>query len=251
MVASAERLMELEAIQGEPAAQGEDPQRLYDRLTAIEAEGLRFSYDRDVILDGASFTLPKGAFAVITGPSGIGKSTLLKLLLGIFRPDSGGLALRCGEEKVPLDRSTRRLFAYVPQGNLLLSGTLRENLTIVRPEATEAEISTALYVSAMEEYLPQLPLGLDTVLGESGAGLSEGQAQRLAIGRAVLGGAPVLLLDECTSALDAETERKVLERIKALPGRTAIAVTHRTAAMDIADWHLEAENGKIYAKPSR
>ena len=103
----------------------------------------------------------------------------------------------------------------------------------------------------MEEYLPQLPLGLDTVLGESGAGLSEGQAQRLAIGRAVLGGAPILLLDECTSALDAETERKVLERIKALPGRTAIAVTHRKAAMDIADWRMEVENGKINAKPSR
>ena len=251
MTASAERLMELEAIQGEPAPKTEDPQALYGAMEELEAEDLTFSYDRDMILKNASFALPKGAFAVITGPSGIGKSTLLKLLLGIFRPDSGGLVLRCGEEKLPLDRSTRRLFAYVPQGNLLLSGTLRENLTIVRPQASEEEIAQAIHVSGMEEFLPQLPLGLDTVLGESGMGLSEGQAQRLAIGRAVLGGAPILLLDECTSALDAETERKVLERIRALPDRTCIAVTHRTAAMDIADWHLEVENGKIYAKPSR
>ena len=98
----------------------------------------------------------------------------------------------------------------------------------------------------MEDYLPQLPEGLDTVLGESGAGLSEGQAQRLAIARAILGGAPVLLLDECTSALDADTERKVLQRIKALPDRTCIAVTHRMAAAALSDWRLEVEGGKIH-----
>ena len=144
-----------------------------------------------------------------------------------------------------LDRSTRRLFAYVPQGNLLLSGTLRDNLTIVRPQATEEEIRQAVYVSAMDEFLPQLPLGLDTPLGESGAGLSEGQAQRLAIARAVLGGAPILLLDECTSALDSDTEQKVLGRIKALPDRTCIAVTHRPAAVALCDWRLEVSDGKI------
>ena len=118
-------------------------------------------------------------------------------------------------------------------------------LTIVKPQATEEEIQQALYVSAMEDYLPQLPKGLDTVLGESGAGLSEGQAQRLAIARAVLGGAPVLLLDECTSALDADTEQKVLQRLKALPDRTFISVTHRPAAIQLCDWRLEVENGKI------
>ena len=247
MTASAERLMELEEIQGEPAPQSQEPQDLYRQLRAIEAEKLTFSYDRDVILKEATFSLPKGAFAVITGPSGIGKSTLLKLLLGIFRSDGGRLTLNCGEEQIPLDRSTRRLFAYVPQGNLLLSGTLRENLTIVRPEATEEALRQALHVSAMEDFLPQLPMGLDTVLGESGAGLSEGQAQRLAIARAVLGGAPILLLDECTSALDADTEQKVLQRIKALPGRTCIAVTHRPAAAALSDWRLEVEGGKIHA----
>ena len=250
MTASAERLMELEAIEGEPAPKTEDPRTIYESFRFLEAKNLTFSYDRDEVLKDTSFRLPKGAFAVITGPSGIGKSTLLKLLLGIFRADSGELTLDCGEKRIYLDRSTRRLFSYVPQGNLLLSGTLRENLTIVKPDATREELDRALHISAMEDFLPQLPLGLDTVLGESGAGISEGQAQRLAIARAVLGGAPILLLDECTSALDAETEKKVLERIKALPDRTCIAVTHRTAAMDLADWRLEVENGKINAKPS-
>ena len=191
--------------------------------------------------------IPKGAFCVITGHSGIGKSTLLKLLLGVFQPESGKLFVQTSTEEIPLDRSTRRLFAYVPQGNLLLSGTLRENLTVVKPDATEEEIQQALHISCMDEFLPQLPMGLDTPLGESGAGLSEGQAQRLAIGRAVLGGAPILLLDECTSALDAETEMAVLQRLRTLPNRTCIAVTHRSAAVALCDWHLQLESGKICA----
>ena len=103
----------------------------------------------------------------------------------------------------------------------------------------------------MEEFLEQLPQGLDTVLGESGAGLSEGQAQRLAIARAILGGAPILLLDECTSALDEETEKKVLQRIRALPNRTTIAVTHRTAAVELCDWRLEVHDGKIKSVPQK
>ena len=247
MLASAERLMELESIQGQQAPAGEEPQELYRRMDAIGAGALSFSYDRDPVLQQAEFSLPKGAFAAITGPSGIGKSTLLKLLLGIFKPESGGLFLQCGDEQIRLDRATRRLFAYVPQGNLLLSGTLLENLTITRPDATREEIEEALFVSAMDEYLPQLPDGLNTVIGESAAGLSEGQAQRIAIARAVLGGAPILLLDECTSALDPETEKKVLSRIRNLPNRTCIAVTHRNAAVELCDWQLQLENCGIRA----
>ena len=247
MTASAERLQELESIQGEPVPVEETPESLYSRMQTIAARNLSFSYDREQILRSAEFSLPKGAFAVITGPSGIGKSTLLKLLLGIFRPESGTLEVVCGDQRVKLDRASRKLFAYVPQGNLLLSGTLRDNLTIVNPQATEEELRRAVYVSAMEDFLPQLPQGLDTVLGESGAGLSEGQAQRLAIARAVLGGAPILLLDECTSALDAQTEEKVLKRLRALPNRTCIAVTHRPAAIDLCDWRLEIHDGKIDA----
>ncbi len=247
MLASAERLMELEEIQGQPETVREDMQQRCRQMTAIRAEKLSFSYDRDEVLREASFTLPKGAFAVITGPSGMGKSTLLKLLLGIFRPESGGLYLDTGEGSIPLDRSTRSLFAYVPQGNLLLSGTLRENLMLVRPNCTMEELQNAIHVSAMDDFLPTLPQGLDTLLGESGTGLSEGQAQRLAIARAVLGGAPILLLDECTSALDGETEQKVLRRLRALPGRSCIAVTHRPAALELCDWQLEVQDGKIRA----
>lgn len=245
MVASAERLMELEAIQGEPASAVEDPAGLYAALDAIGAEKLCFSYDSDVILRETDFVLPKGAFAVITGPSGIGKSTLLKLMLGVYQPDSGMLYADKGSERLRLGRSMRRLFAYVPQGNLLLSGTLRENLTIVRPDATQEEIDRAVYVSVMDEFLPNLPAGLETVLGENGAGLSEGQAQRLAIARAVLSNAPVLLLDECTSALDEGIEQAVLTRLKALPDRTCIAVTHRPAAIALCDWRLEVSGGKV------
>ena len=247
LLASSERLMELEEIQGEPSPMTADVQAVYAQMKAIAAEGLSFSYDDDPIFHQTQFSLPKGSFAVITGPSGIGKSTLLKLLLGIIQPDSGRLLLAGEGEPLVLDRSTRRMFSYVPQGNLLLSGSLRDNLTIVRPQATAEEIEQAVYVSAMDEYLPQLPEGLDTRLGENGAGLSEGQAQRLAIARAVLGGAPILLLDECTSALDEATEQKVLQRLKALPERTCIAVTHRPAAIALCDWRLEVLDGKITA----
>jgi len=247
MTASAERLMELDAIQGEPEVSEKTAQELYRDMEQIGAENVSFCYDRDRVLENASFVLPKGAFAVITGPSGIGKSTILKLLMGVFRPEEGELYIRQGEKKQILDRSTRRLFAYVPQGNLLLSGTLRENLTIVKPDATEKELGEALYVSGLDAYLERLPGGLDAVMGEGGEGLSEGQAQRLAIARAVLGGAPILLLDECTSALDETTEQMVLGRLRELPDRTCIAVTHRPAAMELCDWRLEVLAGKIHA----
>lgn len=249
MIASAERLMELEAIQGEPEPIKQDPRSLYRKMDGLRAENVSFSYDREQILQDASFSLQKGDFAVITGPSGIGKSTLLKLLLGIVRPETGGLYLEGSGETVSLDRSTRKLFAYVPQGNLLLSGTIRENLTIVKPQASAEEIEEAIYVSTMDAFLSQLPQGLDTRLGESGAGLSEGQAQRLAIARAVLGGAPILLLDECTSALDGDTEQKVLRRLKGLADRTCIAVTHRPAAIALCDCRLEVSQGQVRKIP--
>lgn len=248
MSAAAERLRELSELEPEPPALGSDGEDLYRRMTAIRAEGLCFSYDRDVLLEQVSLELPKGSFAVVTGSSGIGKSTLLKLLMGFCRPGSGRLYLQLEGEQVDAGRAVRHLFAYVPQGNLLLSGTLRENLTLAKPDATQAQLRQALYVSAMDEYLPQLPDGMETLLGENGAGLSEGQAQRLAIARAVLGGAPILLLDECTSALDADTEQKVLERLRALPDRTCIAVTHRPAAIRLCDVQLEVSEGHILVK---
>ena len=239
MIAAAERLMELDALEVTAADADMLPREAYKQMEAITAKSLTFGYDRDVILSDLSFQLEKGCFAVITGPSGRGKSTLLKLMLGIFHPKSGQLSLQTSQGEIPLTRATRRLFAYVPQGNLLFSGTIRENLLVTAPDAGEEAIRQAIHAAAMDTYLDQLPKGLDTVLGESGAGLSEGQAQRLAIARAVLGGAPVLLLDEATSALDEQTEKLVLERLRALPDRTCIAVTHRPAALEMADIRLE------------
>lgn len=247
MTASAERLHELEEIQGEAVPVVDDAQVevLYEKMKAIVAKDVCFSYDREEILVDASIVVPKGKFTVITGPSGIGKSTLLKVMLGIFKQDGGEMFLACEKEKVPINRGTRKLFAYVPQGNLLFSGTLRDNLVVAKPDAVEEEIKEAVFVSAMDEFLDQMPEGLDTVLGENAAGLSEGQAQRLAIARAILGGAPILLLDEATSALDANTEQTVLERIRGLSNRTCIVVTHRPAAMEVCDYNIQIEDKKI------
>ena len=243
MIAAAERLQELDQLPGQEPPQ-QQVRELYPQAKAICARELSFAYDREQILNQASFAVPAGKLGVITGPSGTGKSTLLKLLLGIYPPESGALFLQTEQGEIPLNRSVRGLFAYVPQGNLLISGTLRENLLLTRPEATEEEIQRAVYISAIDEYLPSLPQGLDTVLGESGAGLSEGQAQRLSIARAVLSDAPILLLDEATSALDAQTEQLVLRRLGELKGKTCIAVTHRPAALELCSWQLVLRESK-------
>lgn len=244
MTAAAERLMELE----EACRVEEEPEISIPAeaaLAAICAKGLCFGYQDELVLEDVDFRIPTGSVTVITGTSGAGKSTLVKLLLGIFRTRAGQLYAEYAQDSVPLSRGTRALFSYVPQGNFLFSGTLRDNLTISRPDATQEQLDRALYVSAMDEFLPELPQGLDTPLGENGEGISEGQAQRLAIARAVLSDAPVLLLDEATSALDAETERTVLERLAALPGRTLIAVTHRPAVLELAQWQLDVREKTI------
>jgi len=131
----------------------------------------------------------------------------------------------------------------------LFSGTIRSNLLLINPDVSETQLQEAIYVSAMDQFLDQLPDGLDTTLGENGAGLSEGQMQRVAIARAILTGAPILLLDEATSALDAETELMVLERIGALKNRTCIAVTHRPAALNKANWQLSIRDKLIISAP--
>ena len=237
--AACERIMEIIQVPDQPAADTADPNVLYGQLQEIEAKNLSFAYDRDPVFENVSLRIPKGGLTVITGASGIGKSTLLKLLLGIYKPSGGKLLLNTAEGTVPVSRSVRSLFSYAPQGNLLLSGTLRENILLARPDASNAQLEKALYVSAMDEYVAALPQGLDTVLGENGAGLSEGQSQRISLARAILSDAPILLLDEVTSALDVQTEKTVLERICALPGKTCIAVTHRPAALSLASCRIE------------
>lgn len=249
MCAAAERLKELSEIDQEEDAGELDTASVYSDMNELKGESVTFTYDQEPVLFDSAFVIPKGSFTVITGPSGNGKSTLLKLLLGIYEPDIGRVYIRTKDEEIKLGRCTRGLFAYVPQGNLLFSGTLKENLLLTKPDATEEQLQEAIYISAMDLYLDQLPNGLESIMGEGGIGLSEGQAQRLAIARAVLTDAPILLLDEATSALDGETELTVLSRMKELPDRTFIVITHRPAALNMANWRLKVQGKSISCGP--
>lgn len=248
VIASAERLIELENLPDEADRNKEELQApaVYAELRSIRMKDISFRYDRDMVLSHAGLTIEKGDFAVITGRSGIGKSTLIMLLLGIFAPTNGtiGIELNTGET-LPVDKRTRKLFAYVPQNNLLLSGSIRENIAFIHTNASDEAIMTAAEVSCAAEFIRTLPSGLDTVIGEKGLGLSQGQAQRLAIARAVLCGAPILLLDEATSALDENTEKKLLDNIRQMTDRTCIVISHKKAAFDLCNKEIRIENGRI------
>ena len=249
MLASAERLMEIENIEGEPTERIKDRDALYDKTNSIVVEDLCFSYDRDKVLSNASVRINKGDFVLIEGASGIGKSTLMKLMLGVYSVDSGEIYIDCNDKndpKVSLGCKTRNLFSYVPQGNMLFSGTLKDNVTFIKQDATDAQIERALEISCARDFIDTLPQGLDTVVGENGVGLSEGQIQRIAIARAVLCNAPVILLDEATSALDEDTERRVLDNLKGLNGITLVIVSHKKAAQSICNKKLTVRNKKIF-----
>ncbi len=247
LLASAERLMEIDELPDEfHENEGEiDVNMAYSDLKSINFNNISFAYDRDVILDSTSLKVNKGDFVAIMGISGIGKSTLLKLLLGVFKVDDGNIELELDGESVPVDYTTRRMFSYVPQGNFLLSGTIYENLTFINENVTAEEIDEAIRISCSDEFINALPDGLETVIGERGTGLSEGQLQRLAIARSLLSKAPIMLLDEATSALDEETEKRFLENLKELETKTCIIVSHKKAALDICNKHVQIINSKI------
>ncbi len=247
MIASAERLMEIDALPDEIGVNEKefDTDELYSKLNSIEFDNISFKYDRDIILDDTSLSIKKGDFVAITGISGIGKSTLLKLLLGVFKVQSGEIYLNCSGERVYVDRFTRRLFSYVPQGNMLVSGTIRENLTFINSDATDDEIQQAIKISCAKQFIDELPKGIDTVIGEKGLGLSEGQVQRLAIARSLLSKSPVLLLDEATSALDENTEKEFLSNLKELNNVSCIIVSHKKAALEICNKKIQIIDGKI------
>lgn len=248
VIASAERLMELENLPDEEDRNKEDlnTPAIYSDMHGIELEAVSFRYDRDIIFANANLTIDKGDFVVVSGLSGIGKSTLFKLLLGVYAPTDGSISITLNTgEKIPADRHTRKLFAYVPQGNLLLSGTIRESIALINSSATDAEIMTAAEVSCAAEFIRALPHGLDTVIGEKGLGLSEGQVQRLAIVRAVLCEAPILLLDEATAALDEDTEEKLLENIKQMTDRTCLIISHKKAAFSICNKEIRIKNASL------
>ena len=248
MIASAERLIEIEELENEASGEKRDADALYDEMTAICGENLSFSYGRTPVFRGADFRIEKGEFVVVTGASGIGKSTLVKMLLGVYAPTAGELYIKTSDGKVAADVSARTLFSYVPQGNMLFSGTLRDNVTFVKSDATEEEIAKALEISCSSDFVKELPDGLETVVGENGVGLSEGQIQRIAVARAVLAGAHIMILDEATSALDENTESKVLSELKTLKNVTLIIISHKKAAYGICDKEISVKAGKIAVK---
>ena len=250
-IASGERLAELDDLPCDNMAESIKQDDVYNNLRAISFDKVSFSYGRENVFDGAVARINKGEIICLTGPSGAGKSTIFKLLLNVYRPTEGRVEI-CGDfdgqNAVELSAKYRNLFAYVPQGNFLFSGTIYENLRFFAPETDpetqKEEIATALK-TACAEFVYDLPQGLDTPLLEMGAGLSEGQLQRLAVARAILSKRPILLLDEATSALDSATEKSLIENIKGLQGKTCLIVTHRPAALQIADRVFYVENGKI------
>lgn len=239
VVASAERLQEVIGLPDEEIGEK------LDSFDEIRMEGVHFQYaenKEDVLVD-VDGTIKNGDFVALTGISGGGKTSLFQLLLGIYKPTAGSVSFMSGEKRVPACKGTRSLFAYVPQGNMLMSGTLKDNLTMFTDHATDEEIEAAVKAACLDELVGKI--GMEAKLGERGIGLSEGQAQRVAIARALLSNAPILLLDEATSALDEETEAQVLRNIDAMRNKTVIIVTHRRAALGICDRVFHLEEGKL------
>lgn len=254
MIASAERLREAEALpdRSEATIPLSSVLQFYrERFAALVLDGVSYAYyppaekpgeldksSMPLALNDLHLRLSKGEITALTGPSGCGKSTALKLLMGVYPPDEGMVLLQDKEGNTePVSEAWRRLFAYVPQGNLLMRGTIREAVSFGNPALSDDDtaIRSALVVACADAFVSELENGLDTPLGERGAGLSEGQMQRLAVARAVFSESPILLLDEATSALDAETEKQLLENIRGMTDRSVLIVTHRPAALSICD----------------
>lgn len=238
-LASAERLMELEGAADEPfPAAAERLEKIKEDFRTLEIKNLFFGYAGESVLRDFSLCAKRGNITAITGESGSGKSTLFKLILGLYEPQSGSITIN-GE--IPLDASLRGLFAYVPQGNMVLSGTVRENITMNNHAVTDEQIERAARAAEIYDYITSLPDGFETHLAERGAGLSEGQVQRISIARALLTNAPILLLDEATSALDEETETRVLANIKSMTDKTVLFITHRNTSLKVCDRIVHVE----------
>lgn len=264
MLASAERLMEAEAFAPDsehPLAEEKALEFYRTKLTALRLEHASFTYQppvraeeeqppMPVVLKDIDLTIRKGEYIAFTGPSGCGKSTVLKLLMCLYPLDAGSRTLEttCGTQ--PLTAAWRSLFAYVPQGNQLLSGTIRDIVSFGDPckAQDDAGILRALRIACAEDFVQKLEKGLDTMLGEHGQGLSEGQMQRIAIARAVFSEHPILMLDEATSALDEATAQQLLENLRRMTDKTVLMVTHRADQTEFFDRELSFSKDGIRQK---
>ena len=240
MLASSERLMEIYDIEDDRSEKVISGENITEGGKLVDIKNMYFSYDgNEYIFEDADFNIKKGEIVAIGGISGIGKSTLLKIIMGIFYPEKGNVA-------VNIKVRDNAFSSYVPQGNLILSGSIKENIAFYR-NIVDEKIIYASKMAEIYDFIKELPDGFDTVLGEKGLGLSEGQIQRLAIARAIYFDAPLLILDEATSALDEKTECKVLSNIKKM-GKTCIIISHKQASFEICDRVIQIENKKIVDK---
>lgn len=256
MCGSAERIMEIEKEEKKVLGKTKDIRRFYEKnLRGIYCKKIKFAYpgqkqaERKYVFDEISFLVKKGEYIALTGPSGCGKSTILKLLLCLYYPDKGDCILETDTGQILLTAEYRKLFAYVPQENYLMNGTIKEIISFGEQEKiNDDEVWQALRIACGEEFVRKLPNGLDTILGERGSGLSEGQMQRLAIARAVFSKRPILLLDESTSALDAQTEKQLLANLQLITDKTVFIVTHRPEALSICDKELNFSANGVQIK---
>ena len=244
---SAERIMELSEI---PAEEKNDV-NIDTTIIGVKAENLTFAYDTETVLENLSFNIAPGESTVVMGESGIGKTTLIRLVMSFVKPTAGNIVFyNSMGESTPASAGIRKYLSYVPQGNTLFSGTIRENVLAGKHDATDAEIKEALQLASAYEFINELPDGIDTVIGEKGFGISEGQAQRIAIARAFIKKAPFLILDEATSALDEATEQKVIGGLEQLtPRPTCLIITHRKSILRYCTSEIMIENKKITIKP--
>ena len=242
-IASAERLMEIETGEDDlPPVDNDKLEKIASEFSGLRVDDITFAYNKETVLENCSFEAEKGKITAITGESGSGKSTIFKLILGLYRLEKGAITVNDG---IKLDTSLRGLFAYVPQSNMVLSGTIRESITLCNDNVSEEDIIKAAKAAEIYDLIKSMPDGFDTVISERGGGLSEGQAQRISIARALLTQAPILLLDEATSALDEKTETKVLANIKAMNDKTVLFVTHRNTSLKVCDKIIHINTKKI------
>lgn len=240
ILASAGRIVELQAL---PIEERQEKQ-LHAEHVGVKVENLTFGYADDTVLENVSMDIQPGEFVAIIGESGIGKTTLVRIIMSFMSNIQGKVTFfnRNGEEE-EANAGTRNYISYVPQGNTLFSGTIRENIRMGKLDATEEEMWDALKLSSGYDFVKNLPDGLDTVIGERGHGLSEGQAQRIAIARAFIRKAPFMVLDEATSALDEQTELKVIQGLQQLePKPTCLIITHRKSILAYCDREIMIEN---------